>query len=62
MCDECSIWIWLRISKEEFERQVLYGSCVKCGQTARNKDSCLCIKHTRSYHSWQTRMSKNVSS
>jgi hypothetical protein len=49
-----AVWDYLGISQEEFRKRVLYGSCVKCGQTARDKSSCLCVNHTRAFHRWQT--------
>jgi hypothetical protein len=48
-----AIWDYLGISEEEFRKRALYGSCVKCGQTARVPDSCLCLAHTRGYHKWR---------
>lgn len=53
-----SVWEWLGITWTEFIQRVDYGSCIKCGQTAKSKESCLCTKHTRVYHSWITRMKK----
>jgi hypothetical protein len=47
------VWEYLGISEEEFRQRVLYGSCIKCGSTARTKDSCLCLAHMRGYHKWR---------
>jgi hypothetical protein len=48
-----AVWDYLGISEEEFRKRVLYGSCVKCGQTSKSTTSCLCVIHTRAYHNWQ---------
>jgi hypothetical protein len=55
-----SVWDYLGISEEEFKRRVVYGSCMKCGQTARSKDSCLCLAHTRGYHKWRNNGERKV--
>lgn len=55
------VWEYLNLSKEEFEKRVVRGSCVKCGQDARTHDSCLCLAHTRGYHLWRnTRERKRI--
>lgn len=49
---------WLGISEEEFDKRVIWGTCIKCGQKAKDKHSSLCPKHSKVFHAYETRQKK----
>jgi len=57
--ENLTVWDWLGITKEEFEKNVKPGFCINCGKPTGDKYSNLCKGHKIAYHRWRNQKKQN---